>query len=154
MTQSFNQPTRPKTTYDWIRRGLLYLAVLLLAAAAVTPGGLRLFCRADAQVALGHAKSVRMAIQVAATECYGQNRIFCDVSSRGGVTATVYEEVMDLSAAPGSFQVLRIGADGYSLKEFVYREGNFTVWYEADPSSYRVCHEEWMTGTGSVSVSE
>lgn len=33
-----------------------------------SPGVLRLVYRADAQVALGHAKSVRMAIQVTGTE--------------------------------------------------------------------------------------
>ncbi len=149
MTQSPTPSTRSTTIYDWIRRCLLYLAILLLAAAAVTPGVLRLFYRADAQVALGHAKSVRMAIQVAATERYGQNRIFSDTSSKGGVAEGIYEEILELSAAPGDFQVLRTGTDGYTLKEFVYREGACTVWYTADPSNYQVYHEEHMTGVST-----
>ena len=151
MTPSSTQSNRPTTTYDWIRRALLSLVILLFAVVAVTPGVLRLLYRADAQVALGHAKSVRMAIQVAATERYGQNRIFSDASSQGGVAEDIYEEVLKLSKAPGDFWVLRMSEDGYTLEQFVYQEGEFTVWYESDPSSYRVYHEEQMTGAAAAS---
>ena len=137
MTHSSTQPNQPTTTYDWIRRVLLSLVILLFAVVAVTPGVLRLLYRADAQVA--------------ATERYGQNRTFSDASSQGGVAEGIYEEVLQLSKAPGDFWVLRMSEDGYTLEQFIYQEGEFTVWYESDPSSYRVYHEEQMTGAAAAS---
>lgn len=56
------------TTYRWIKKSLTFLTILLLTLFAGAPGVLRLVYRADAQVALGHAKSVRMAIQITGTE--------------------------------------------------------------------------------------
>ena len=143
--------TKSKIKYRWIRLIMYLLLVILLAIVLVVPGVLRLIYRADSQVALGNAKSVRMAIQVAATERYGQNRIFSDASSQGGVAEDIYEEVLKLSKAPGDFWVLRMSEDGYTLEQFVYQEGEFTVWYESDPSSYRVYHEEQMTGAAAAS---
>ena len=44
------------TTYRWIKKSLTFLTILLLTLFAGAPGVLRLVYRADAQVALGHAK--------------------------------------------------------------------------------------------------
>lgn len=57
-----------KILYRWIRKFLPIFTSLLLTLFAGAPGVLRLVYRADAQVALGHAKSVRMAIQITGTE--------------------------------------------------------------------------------------
>ena len=143
MTDSKEQRLQ-KRRYRWIRSGLLILMVLMLATVTVVPGVLRLLYRADSQVALGHAKSVRMAFQVAGTESYGGNRKFCDITKEGGVTESVYTEVLELSKAPGDFWVLQTDETGYKVLQFVYREGEYTVWYQADPSSYTVYHENTM----------
>ena len=55
--------------YCWIKCLILILIIILLAIVTVIPGALRLLHRADAQVALGHAKSVRLALQVTGQEC-------------------------------------------------------------------------------------
>ena len=111
---------------------------------AIVPGVLRILYRADAQVALGHAKSVRLALQITGTEGYGRNSAFCDASHEGGVTESVWKDVLTLSKAPGDFWVLQVEEDGYTVKQFVYQEGEFTVWYQADPVSYTVYHNETM----------
>ncbi len=128
----------------WIRSGLLILTIVMFATVTVVPGVLRLMYRADSQVALGHAKSVRMAFQVAGTETYGENQMFCDITRSGGVTESVYKEVLALSKAPGDFWVLQTDETGYKVLQFVYREGEYTVWYQADPSSYTVYHDNTM----------
>ena len=61
---------------------------------------------ADAQVALGHAKSVRLALQVTGQECYGRSGTFFDASQEGGVAESIRTEVLNLSKAPGDFWVL------------------------------------------------
>ena len=116
----------------------------MFTTVTVIPGVLRLMYRADSQVALGHAKSVRMAFQVAGTETYGENQMFCDITRPGGVTESVYKEVLALSKAPGDFWVLQTDETGYKVLQFVYREGEYTVWYQADPSSYTVYHDNTM----------
>ena len=68
--------TKSKIKYRWIRLIMYLLLVILLAIVLVVPGVLRLIYRADSQVALGNAKSVRMAIQVIATQQYGGDNAF------------------------------------------------------------------------------
>lgn len=46
--------------------------------------------------------------------------------------------MIQLSKAPGDFQVLQVEEDGYTVKRFYYQEGDFTVWYNAAPGYYTV----------------
>lgn len=139
-----------KISYRRIKRIFIFLILLFLLLLAGLPGVLRLIYRADAQVALGHAKSVRMAIQVTGTEQYGKGEKFCDASCKGGIPESLYDKILSLSDAPGDFWVVQVSDDGYKVKQFVYREGDYTVWYQADPSSYQVCREEKMIDTTKV----
>lgn len=74
---------RRKISYLRIKKSLTILTILLLTLFAGAPGVLRLVYRADAQVALGHAKSVRMAIQITGTEQYSKGKGFCDATQEG-----------------------------------------------------------------------
>ena len=138
------------TTYRWIKNFFTIFTLLLLTLFAGAPGVLRLVYRADAQVALGHAKSVRMAIQITGTEQYGKGESFCDVTKEGGVPETLYQKILRLSDVPGDFWVLQVSDDGYKVKQFVYREGDYTVWYQADPSSYQVYRGDAMISTKKI----
>lgn len=133
-----------KIEYRRLKFVAFLLMFILLAIILVVPVALRLMYRADAQVALGHAKSVRLALQITGKECYGADKSFCDASQEGGVTDDVWQDVMDLSKAPGDFWVLQVNKDGYSVEEFVYREDEFTVWYQAEPKSYTVYFNNTM----------
>lgn len=110
-----------KHIYRWIRKFLIILPILLLTLFAGAPGVLRLVYRADAQVALGHAKSVRMAIRITGTEQYSKGKGFCDAPREGGVTEALYQKILNISDAPGEFRVLQVGNDGYKVKQLVYR---------------------------------
>lgn len=110
-----------KISYRWIKKFLTFFIILLLTLFAGAPGVLRLVYRADAQVALGHAKSVRMAIRITGTEQYSKGKGFCDATREGGVSEALYQEILNLSDAPGEFWVLQVGNDGYKVKQFVYR---------------------------------
>ena len=142
------QENKAQTKYCWIHRGLYTLVILLLVIVLVIPGALRLLYRADAQVALGHAKSVRLALQMIGKESYGKNGTFCDASHEGGVTDDIWKDVMNLSKAPGDFWVLQTAGDGYTVKQFVYKEDEFTVWFQDDPKSYTVYHDDLMIDSG------
>lgn len=143
--------TSAKTTtkYRWIRLTIYLLIIILLAIVLVVPGVLRLIYRADSQVALGNAKSVRMAAQVIATQQYGGDNAFCDATREGGIADGLYEEILQLSEAPGDFWILQMEDDGYTVRQFVYRENEYTVWYDADADAkYLVCHEDNIIHTG------
>lgn len=129
-----------------IVRGVLYISILiLLAVTAVIPGALHLMYRADAQVALGHAKSVRMAFRVLAAEQYGSDSDMFDIHEKGGVSAGLYDEIIQLSGVDGDFQVLLADKeDTYSVKRFMYEEGEFKVYYDSDTSSYTVYRKQTL----------
>ena len=129
---SVTASAKTTTKYRWIRLTIYLLIIILLAIVLVVPGVLRLIYRADSQVALGNAKSVRMATQVIATQQYG-----------------LYEEILQLSEAPGDFWILQMEDDGYTVRQFVYRENEYTVWYDADADAkYLVYHEDNIIHTG------
>ena len=151
---NYNKDKQNQTKYRWIKAGLLILIIILLVTVTVIPGALRLLYRADAQVALGHAKSVRLALQVTGKESYGRNDTFTDASREGGVTESVKEEVLMLSKAPGDFWVLEMSDDGYTVDKFLYREDEYTVWYTRNPRLYTVYHNEHMTGSETQGLEE
>ena len=86
-------PKKNIIRYNWIRLAVSLLIIILLAIVLVVPGVLRLIYRADSQVAMGNARSVRMASQVIATQQYGRNEAFCDVTREGGIADGLYEEI-------------------------------------------------------------
>ena len=90
---------RRKISYRRIKKSLTILTILLLTLFAGAPGVLRLVYRADAQVALGHAKSVRMAIQITGTEQYSKGKGFCDATQEGGVPEALYQKILNVSEA-------------------------------------------------------
>lgn len=142
-------PTQNRTTkYRWLHKALYTFLVILLLTVLLVPGVLRLIYRADSQVALGNAKSVRVAFQVIGTEKYGVNGTLSDASQQGGVTKGLYEEILKLSKVPGDFWLLQTDESGCEVQRFVYTEGEYTVWYQADAKSpYTVYHDETMIGT-------
>ena len=61
----------------------------------------------------------------------------------------LYEEILQLSEAPGDFWILQMEDDGYTVRQFVYRENEYTVWYDADADAkYLVYHEDNIIHTG------
>lgn len=126
-------------------RTVRYLSILVLILAVVTaaiPGTLVIMRRADAQVALGNAKSLRIALDIAATEAYGAGRPFRSASQEGGVTEEVWRKVIMDSKVPGDFWVLQTDESGYEILRFLYREGDFVVSYSKEPLIYEVYYQQ------------
>lgn len=133
-----NQNYNEKSTN---RRHIRVLSVIVLILAVVTvsiPGMLTVMRRADAQVALGNAKSLRLALQVASTDAYAAGKPFGDVTRTGGVAEEAWRQVITDSKVPGDFWVLQTDESGYDVLRFLYREGDFAVSYTKEPLVYEV----------------
>ncbi len=124
MTQQQYESKVTPIKYRWIKSVLTILIIILLAIVTVIPG----------------------ALQVTGQECYGRSGTFFDASQEGGVAESIRTEVLNLSKAPGDFWVLQMAEDGYTVEKFVYREGDYTVWYTLEPKSYTVYYQDYMAG--------
>lgn len=126
----------------WLIRILCANILVLAVFVAAMPGTLLLMRRADAQVALGNAKSLRMALDSASMETYASGQPFRDTSSNGGVSEEVWREVILGSKVPGDFWLLQTDKSGYEVQRFLYREGDFTVEYCKEPLTYEVSYQK------------
>lgn len=133
--------------YRRVRLILVVITILLAVLVAGIPGVLALMRRADAQTALGNAKSLRIALETASTECYAAGRPFSRTSCPGGVTEEVWREVIADSKVPGDFWVLQTEEDGLGVLRFYYREGDFTVIYCKEPLTWEVYYEQSLIRT-------
>ena len=144
---SYTKKSKSKHIIRFLTITVLVLAVLV----AAVPGTLVIMRRADAQVALGNAKSLRVALQVASTEAYGAGRPFGDVTARGGVAEEVWQAVLMDSKVPGDFWILQTDESGYEVERFVYQEGDFTVSYCKEPLTYEVHYRQMYIQTSASS---
>lgn len=138
--QNNNFPNNQK--HSQLRLVLTVITILLAILVAGIPGALTIMRRADAQVALGNAKSLRIALAAASTRCYAAGRPFADSSCEGGVTEDVWREVLTDSKVPGDFYVLQTDQSGYEVLRFSYQEGDFTVLYCKEPLTYEVYYRQ------------
>lgn len=143
MNTNNQQPSPPNR----ITRYLSILVLILAVVTAAIPGTLVIMRRADAQVALGNAKSLRIALDIAATEAYGAGRPFRSASQEGGVTEEVWRKVIVDSKVPGDFWVLQTDESGYEVLRFLYQEGDFTVSYSKEPLTYEVHYQQTYVQT-------
>ena len=144
---SYTKKSKSKHIIRFLTITVLVLAVLV----AAVPGTLVIMRRADAQVALGNAKSLRVALQVASTEAYGAGRPFGDVTARGGVTEEVWQAVLMDSKVPGDFWILQTDESGYEVERFMYQEGDLTVSYCKEPLTYEVHYRQMYIQTSASS---
>ncbi len=131
-----------KQNNRWLIRILTAIILILAVLVAAVPGTLVIMRRADAQVALGNAKSLRMALDTASMETYASGEPFRDISSNGGVTEEIWREVITDSKVPGDFWLLQTDKSGYEVQSFLYREGDFTVEYCKEPLTYEVSYRQ------------
>lgn len=127
---------------SWPLRVMTLLIILATVLLAGIPPALTLMRRADAQVALGNAKTVRLSLQLASKEAYAASLPFWSASEAGGVTERVRDKVLKDTKTPGDFWVLQTDKDGYEVLMFLYQEGDFTVLYQKEPQSYQVFYNQ------------
>ena len=126
----------------WLIRVLCANILVLAVFVAALPGTLLLMHRADAQVALGNAKSLRLALDSASMETYASGQPFRDISADGCVSEEAWREVILGSKVPGDFWLLQTDKSGYEVQRFLYREGDFTVEYCKEPLTYEVSYQK------------
>lgn len=137
-----NQNDKKLTTKKGVRLFLAAAALLLAVIVAALPGILHMVRRADAQVALGNAKSLRLALQAAGTEAYGAGQPFYRAEEESGLAKEVWTKVLLESKAPGEFWILQTDQSGYEILRFLYQEGDFSVMYQKEPLVYEVYYQE------------
>lgn len=111
-TLSNDQNYKEKSKNRHLIRALSVIVLILAIVTASVPGILAIMRRADAQVALGNAKSLRLALQMASTEAYAAGHPFGDASQIGGVTEESWRKVITDSKIPGDFWVLQTDESG------------------------------------------
>ncbi len=151
-TLSNDQNYKEKSKNRHLIRALSVIVLILAIVTASVPGILAIMRRADAQVALGNAKSLRLALQMASTEAYAAGYPFGDASQIGGVTEESWRKVITDSKIPGDFWVLQTDESGYEVLRFLYQEGDFTVSYTKEPLVYEVCYRQTFIETEQSAV--
>ena len=151
-TLSNDQKYKEKSKNRYLIRALSVIVLILAIVTASIPGILAIMRRADAQVALGNAKSLRLALQVASTEAYAAGRPFGDAAQTGGIAGESWRKVITDSKIPGDFWVLQTDESGYEVLRFLYQEGNFTVSYIKEPLAYQVYYQEAYIETEQSAV--
>lgn len=151
-TLSNDQNYKEKSKNRYLIRALSVIVLILAIVTASVPGILAIMRRADAQVALGNAKSLRLALQVASTEAYAAGRPFGDAAQTGGIAGESWRKVITDSKIPGDFWVLQTDESGYEVLRFLYQEGNFTVSYIKEPLAYQVYYQEAYIETEQSAV--
>lgn len=151
-TLSKEQSYKEKSKNRYLIRMLSVIVLILAIVTASIPGILAIMRRADAQVALGNAKSLRLALQVASTEAYAAGNPFGDATQMGGITEESWRKVITDSRIPGDFWVLQTDESGYDVLRFLYQEGDFTVSYSKEPLVYEVCYRQTFIKTEQNAV--
>ena len=136
--QNYNEKSKNRS----LMRALSLIVLILAIVTASVPGVLTIMRRADAQVALGNAKSLRLALQAASTEAYAAGKTFGDPSKTGGIAEESWRKVIMDSKVPGDFWVLQTDESGYEVLRFLYQEGDFTVSYTKEPLVYEVYYRQ------------
>ena len=131
----------------WPLRVMTFLIILTTVLLAGIPPALTMMRRADAQVALGNAKTVRLSLQLTSKEAYAASLPFWSASEPGGVTERVRDKVLKDTKTPGDFWVLQTDKGGYEVLMFLYQEGDFTVLYQKEPQSYQVFNNQTVIKT-------
>ncbi len=123
--------------YGALSYWLTVAIVILLTAIVLAFGTLTMMYKADARVALGNAKSLRLALQLAGTEAYATGEPFADPSQEGGVSENIRIQAYTNAKVPGEFWLLQTGEANRVLL-LRYTEGPFTVTYSPDPDTWVV----------------
>lgn len=145
---------KKSTNQKRLRYGLCVLVILLAVFVGALPGILHMMRRADAQVALGNAKSLRLALQVAGTEAYAAGQPFCDAAKESGLVKDAWTKVLTDSKVPGDFWILQTDESGYEIRRFLYQEGDFSVMYQKEPLAYEVYYQQSYIRTRERSIGE
>ena len=111
----------------WIAALLLVLAVF----TSLVSGVRELRLQAQSREALAQVKSARMAARIVSAQCFSAGQPFADFTAADGLSQGLQEEIRELASLPGTVQLTRTDAAGYSVQRLVYQEGAVCAVYDA-----------------------
>lgn len=117
---------------------LVCAAVLVFACAA---GYTELDRQSKARTALTQVKAAQLAARAVAAQCYASGAPYADQTSRDGFAAGIAEEIEALGSLPGTVTLLQVSADGYTVQQLLYAEGEMRALYDAE-TGYTVWRAE------------
>ena len=82
-----------------------------------------------------------MAARAVAAQCYAAGAPYADQTSRDGFAAGIAEEIETLGSLPGTVTLLQVSADGYTVQQLLYAEGEMRALYDAE-TGYTVWRAE------------
>ena len=118
---------------------LLYCAAPLVFACAA--GYTELDRQGKARNALTQVKAAQLAARAVAAQCYAAGAPYADQTSRDGFAAGIAEEIETLGSLPGTVTLLQVSADGYTVQQLLYAEGEMRALYDAE-TGYTVWRAE------------
>ena len=117
---------------------LVCAAALVFACAA---GYTELDRQGKARNALTQVKAAQLAARAVAAQCYAAGAPYADQTSRDGFAAGIAEEIETLGSLPGTVTLLQVSADGYTVQQLLYAEGEMCALYDAE-TGYTVWRAE------------
>ena len=117
---------------------LVCAAALVFACAA---GYTELDRQSKARTALTQVKAAQLAARAVAAQCYAAGVPYADQTSRDGFAAGIAEEIETLGSLPGTVTLLQVSADGYTVQQLLYAEGEMRALYDAE-TGYTVWRAE------------
>ncbi len=119
--------------------------LLLLCAAALIAACLAGYTELDrqgkARTALTQVKAAQLAARAVAAQCYAAGTPYADQTAHNGFAAGVAEEIETLGSLPGTVTLLQVSADGYTVQQLLYTEGEMCALYDAE-NGYTVWRAE------------
>ena len=134
-----------KTGERWAKAAFSEKLAVALALAAViytvVTGAAELRYQARAREALAQVKAARLAAGAVSAQYYATGRPYADQTSRDGFAAGIAEEIETLGSLPGTVTLLQVSADGYTVQQLLYAEGEMRALYDAE-TGYTVWRAE------------
>ncbi|MDE6949564.1 MAG: hypothetical protein K2P64_01365 [Lachnospiraceae bacterium] len=124
------------------RRVMNYIWVLCLAAACFFVCYTYMDYRIEGRTLLGRAKNVELAIRLVGIEYYGYGSTPYDSARVSNLKEEAEKEILDHAEAGGKLLVQEWDKETNEPTAFMYREGDFVVFYEAGADgkpAWRVC---------------
>ena len=110
-----------------VRKIAKIFAIVVVAFIVGAAVFLFFMIRANAKAALRNAKNVRVALQSADIEMYGEKKTIYNPYKPNGLEDTVDEKVNELMNVKGTYKITAYDSKNHELTGMTYREGNYIV---------------------------
>lgn len=104
---------------------LIIIAILIICTAVFAVFKVKI----DAKAALRDAKNVRMALQSADIEMYGEGKCIYDPKKKNGIAEGVKEKAEKIYVSDGTYAITSYNKSKHELTGMTFKRGRYTVYY-------------------------